>query len=182
MYHCSNFVARTKMERRQLHSNRATGRHLKGARAIMKRRLALLAFLALGFWASRPTLRTSRRPALHGRSSALRPESATGSDRTHEPRPAGAGQVFPSNGCTVVSNLDGNAGQVFLVRPAQGLLPQLLADVLQLVNGILDAEPDQTLVIPPNANNQATASTAPRVCGIALRLTTTELLSRTVCE
>jgi subtilisin family serine protease len=67
-----------------------------------------------------------------------------------------------SNGCTVVGNLDGNVGQVFLVRPAQGLLPQLLADVLQLVNGILDAEPDQTLTIPPNANNQATASTAPQ--------------------
>jgi subtilisin family serine protease len=67
-----------------------------------------------------------------------------------------------SNGCTVVGNIDGNANQLFLVRPAQGLLPQLLADVLQLVNGILDAEPDQTLLIPPNANNQATASTAPQ--------------------
>jgi hypothetical protein len=67
-----------------------------------------------------------------------------------------------SNGCTVVGNLDGNANQLFLVRPAQGLLPQLLADVLQLVNGILDAEPDQTLLIPPNVNNQATASTAPQ--------------------
>ena len=66
------------------------------------------------------------------------------------------------SGCTVVGNLDGNANQLFLVRPAQGLLPQLLADVLNLVNGILDAEPDQTLMIPPNANNQATASTAPQ--------------------
>jgi subtilisin family serine protease len=73
----------------------------------------------------------------------------------------GLQNVCLSNGCTVVGNLDGNVGQVFLVRPAQGLLPQLLADVLQLVNGIIDAEPDQTLTIPPNANNQATASTAP---------------------
>ena len=74
----------------------------------------------------------------------------------------GLRNVCLSNGCTVVGNLDGNAGQVFLVRPAQGLLPQLLADVLNLVNGILDAEPDQILTIPPNVNNQATASTAPQ--------------------
>ena len=74
----------------------------------------------------------------------------------------GLTNVCLSNGCTVVGNLDGNVGQVFLVRPAPGLLPQLLADVLNLVNGILDAEPDQTLTIPPNVNNQATASTAPQ--------------------
>jgi subtilisin family serine protease len=74
----------------------------------------------------------------------------------------GLKNVCLSNGCTVVGNLDGNVGQVFLVRPAQGLLPQLLAAVLNLVNGILDAEPDQTLTIPPNVNNQATASTAPQ--------------------
>jgi subtilisin family serine protease len=75
---------------------------------------------------------------------------------------AGLQNACLSNGCTVVGNIDGNAHQIFLVRPAQGLLPQLLADVLQLVNGILDAEPDQTLMIPPNVNNQATASTAPQ--------------------
>jgi subtilisin family serine protease len=74
----------------------------------------------------------------------------------------GLQNVCLSNGCTVVGNLDGNVGQVYLVRPAQGLLPQLLADVLNLVNGILDAEPDQTLTIPPNENNSATASTAPQ--------------------
>jgi subtilisin family serine protease len=74
----------------------------------------------------------------------------------------GLRNVCVSNGCTVVTNLDGNANQLFLVRPAQGLLPQLLANVLQLVNGILDAEPDQVLTIPPNVNNQATASTAPQ--------------------
>ena len=75
---------------------------------------------------------------------------------------AGLRNVCLSNGCTVVTNLDGNANQLFLVRPAQGLLPQLLANVLQLVNGILDAEPDQILTIPPNVNNQAIASTAPQ--------------------
>ncbi len=74
----------------------------------------------------------------------------------------GLKNVCLSNGCSEVGNLDGNVGQVFLVRPAQGLLPQLLANVLNLVNGILDAEPDQTLTIPPNVNNQATASTAPQ--------------------
>jgi Subtilase family len=74
----------------------------------------------------------------------------------------GLQNVCLSNGCTVVGSLDGNANQLFLVRPAQGLVPQLLADVLQLVAGILDAEPDQVLVIPPNNSNQATASTAPQ--------------------
>jgi hypothetical protein len=74
----------------------------------------------------------------------------------------GLKNVCLSKGCTVVGNLDGNVDQLFLVRPAQGLIPQLLADVLNLVNGILDAEPDQTLTIPPNVNNQATASTAPQ--------------------
>jgi hypothetical protein len=75
---------------------------------------------------------------------------------------AGLQNACLSNGCTVVSNLDGNVGQLFLVRPAQGLLAQLLADVLKLVTGILDAEPDQSLTIPPNVSNQATASTAPQ--------------------
>jgi hypothetical protein len=74
----------------------------------------------------------------------------------------GLQNVCLSNGCTVVGSLDGNANQLFLVRPAQGLLPELLADVLQLVAGILDAEPDQVLVIPPNKNGQATTSTAPQ--------------------
>jgi subtilisin family serine protease len=66
-----------------------------------------------------------------------------------------------SDGCTVVGNLDGNANQLFLVRPAKGLLPQLLAGVLRLVNGIIDAEPDQILMIPPN-QSQTTTSTAPQ--------------------
>jgi len=75
---------------------------------------------------------------------------------------AGLQNACLSNGCTVVGNLDGSANQLFLVRPAQGLLPQLLADVLRLVTGILDAEPDQTLMIPPNENTSTTASTAPQ--------------------
>src|SRR5580693_9337808 len=75
---------------------------------------------------------------------------------------AGLQNACLSNGCTVVGNLDGNANQLFLVRPAQGLLPQLLAGVLRLVNGILDAEPDQALMIPPNENGNTTSSTAPQ--------------------
>jgi subtilisin family serine protease len=75
---------------------------------------------------------------------------------------AGLQATCQSNGCTVVGNLDGNLNQLFLVRPAQGLLPALLADVLRLATGILDAEPDQVLVIPPNTGNGATASTPPQ--------------------
>jgi subtilisin family serine protease len=67
-----------------------------------------------------------------------------------------------SNGCTVVGNIDGNMNQVFLVRPVQGLLPQLLAGLLRLVDGILDAEPDQALMIPPNNTNQTSSSTPPQ--------------------
>ncbi len=65
------------------------------------------------------------------------------------------------HGCTVVGSLDGNLGQVFLVRPVNGLLPNLLADVLNLVNGILDAEPDQVFAIPPNPTSQSTSNAPP---------------------
>jgi subtilisin family serine protease len=75
---------------------------------------------------------------------------------------AGLENACLSNGCTVVGNIDGNQNQVFLVRPAQGLLPNLLAGILRLVSGILDAEPDQVLVIPPNNGNGASASTPPQ--------------------
>ena len=74
----------------------------------------------------------------------------------------GLKNVCLSGGCTVVGSLDDGANQLFLVKPAQGLLPQLLADVLRLVTGILDAEADQILVIPPNNSAGATASTAPQ--------------------
>ena len=61
---------------------------------------------------------------------------------------AGLQGVCASNGCTVVGSLDGNQGQLFLVQPAQGLISSLLASVLRLVDGIIDAEPDQLLTIP----------------------------------
>jgi Subtilase family len=56
------------------------------------------------------------------------------------------------NGCTVVRNLDGQ-NQVFLVQPAKGLLPNVLASILNLVTGIVDAEPDQLVIIPPSSNS-----------------------------
>lgn len=65
------------------------------------------------------------------------------------------------HGCTVVGSLDGGLGQVFLVRPVNGLLPNLLAGVLRLVNGILDAEPDQVLNIPPNPTAPDASSAPP---------------------
>lgn len=54
------------------------------------------------------------------------------------------------NNCTVVGNLDGDLNQVFLVRPNGGLLADTLAGILRLVTGILDAEVDQILALPPN--------------------------------
>lgn len=65
------------------------------------------------------------------------------------------------DGCTVVQGLDGNQNQLFLVRPVKGLLPNLLAGVLRLVTGILDAEVDQTVTIPTSPSNQAQASVPP---------------------
>ncbi|MFZ0618571.1 MAG: hypothetical protein WAM01_07770, partial [Candidatus Acidiferrales bacterium] len=74
---------------------------------------------------------------------------------------AGLRNVCVLRGCTVAGNLDGDQNQVFLVRPVQGLLPNLLAGVLRLVTGIVDAEPDQTLTIPPNATSTSTTSNPP---------------------
>jgi subtilisin family serine protease len=65
------------------------------------------------------------------------------------------------NGCTVTQSLDGSEGQLFLVQPQQGLIPDLLASVLRLVNGILDAEPDQLVIIPPNTSSGAYQTTIP---------------------
>src|SRR5277367_2348188 len=150
------------MERRHLHGNRAASRHSKGAVAIMRRLIGIILLLSVGFWGQ-----PARAQGLLG--GLL---STVGQVLSGQPQPGvivrtnlgllGLKNVCLSNGCTVVSNLDGNVGQLFLVRPAQGLLPQLLADVLNLVNGILDVEPDQTLTIPPNKNNSATSSTAPQ--------------------
>lgn len=73
---------------------------------------------------------------------------------------AGLQNICLVNGCTVIRNLDGQ-DQLFLVQPVQGLLPQVLASVLNLVNGILDAEPDQLVVIPPTSNAGPFQTTIP---------------------
>jgi len=65
------------------------------------------------------------------------------------------------NGCTVVRNLDGSPNQVFLVRPNSGLLPDVLAAILRLVTGILDAEVDQVLAIPTELGNQVVLTALP---------------------
>jgi subtilisin family serine protease len=76
--------------------------------------------------------------------------------------PAGLQAACKQNGCTVAGNLDGGLNQLFLVRPTQrGLIPQLLAFVLRLVTGVLDAEVDQVLTIPPNPTNQTLANMPP---------------------
>lgn len=64
------------------------------------------------------------------------------------------------NGCKVVGSLDGNQHQVFLVKPTNGLLPDLLASVLRLVTGILDAEVDQVVAMPRTSANLTTIPTA----------------------
>jgi len=74
---------------------------------------------------------------------------------------AGLKAVCASNSCTVVENLDGSEGQVFLVQPAQGLLPSVLATVLNLVDGILDAEPDQLLTLPVSTSAGPFQNTIP---------------------
>jgi subtilisin family serine protease len=74
---------------------------------------------------------------------------------------AGLQAACLSNGCTVTESLDGSQGQLFLVQPQQGLLPDVLASVLRLVDGILDAEPDQLVVIPPNTSTGAFQATIP---------------------
>ena len=73
---------------------------------------------------------------------------------------AGLQNVCLINSCTVVRSLDGG-NQLYLVQPAQGLLPDLLATVLRVVDGILDAEPDQLLVIPPSTSSQPYQTTVP---------------------
>jgi len=130
----------------------------------MKRLIGLSVLLVVGLWgqpASAQGLLTGLLPTvLQILSNGLGPQPGV-IVRTNLGL-AGLQNACLSNGCTVVGNIDGNANQLFLVRPAQGLLPQLLAGVLRLVTGILDAEPDQTLMIPPNKNGQTTSSTAPQ--------------------
>lgn len=129
----------------------------------MKRRIWLVLLLAIGLW--------GRPAAAQGLLGGLLSDVGTTLSNLTTPQPgvivrtnlglAGLQSVCLLNGCTVVGNIDGNLNQVFLVKPVQGLLPNLLADVLRLVTGIIDAEPDQTLVIPPNPTSQSTSNNPP---------------------
>ena len=65
------------------------------------------------------------------------------------------------NGCTVTGSIDGNLGQVFLVTPNSDLLPDVLAATLRLVTGILDAETDQLIMLPPNPAQGALQTQVP---------------------
>jgi subtilisin family serine protease len=65
------------------------------------------------------------------------------------------------HGCAVVRNLDDGIGQLYLVQPTDGLLPNLLVNILELVSGIVDAEVDQVLVIPPDPSSSTTTGNPP---------------------
>ena len=126
---------------------RLQGGYAKGAVANMKRRIWLITLvLAIGLW--------GRPAAAQGLLGGLLSTVGSVLSSLTSPQPgvivrtnlglAGLQNTCLLNGCTVVGNIDGNQNQVFLVRPVQGLLPNLLAGVLRLVTGILDAEPDQS--------------------------------------
>jgi subtilisin family serine protease len=74
---------------------------------------------------------------------------------------AGLQQICLVEGCTVIRGLDGNQSQLFLVAPANGLLSNVLVGVLNLVNGIVDAEVDQAVTIPSSPSDQAQAAAPP---------------------
>lgn len=75
---------------------------------------------------------------------------------------AGLQAQCEQNGCAVVRNLDGGIGQLFLVCPTQqGLLASVLADVLRLLTGVVDAEVDQVVQVPPSPSSQSTTGSAP---------------------
>jgi subtilisin family serine protease len=117
----------------------------------MNRRIWIVILLAMGLWSQPASAQLVS--GLLGGSTNSTSASATLSGgvivRTSL-GPLGLDLVCLLNGCTVVGNLDGNLNQVFLVKPASGLLPQVLAQTLRLVTGILDAEVDQIVAIPTN--------------------------------
>lgn len=74
---------------------------------------------------------------------------------------AGLQLVCLAVGCQVAGGLDGSVGQVFLVMPKPGVIPQVLASTLRLIAGVLDAEVDQVLTIPTEAVSQVVLATPP---------------------
>lgn len=113
----------------------------------MKRRFSIILLLVAGLWAQ-----PSSAQLLSGSltSSGTTTSASGGVIVRTTLGTAGLNLVCLLNGCTVVGSLDGDLNQVFLVKPASGLLPEVLAATLRLVTGIVDAEVDQILSIPKN--------------------------------
>jgi subtilisin family serine protease len=129
----------------------------------MKRRIWLVVLLFAGLWgqpaAAQGLLGGLLSNVVNTLSSLTTPQPAV-IVRTNMGL-AGLQSTCRSHGCTVVGNIDGNLNQVFLVKPVQGLLPNLLAGVLRLVTGIVDAEPDQAVAVPPNPSSNSTSNAPP---------------------
>lgn len=133
----------------------------------MKRLTLVVALLILGFW---PRV-ASAQGLLGGLlSGVVQTVTTTVGDLLGQPQAvivrtnlgsAGLQNVCLANGCTVIRNLDGSENQVFLVQPVQGLLPDVLADLLRLVDGISDAEPDQLVILPVISNSGPFQTTIP---------------------
>jgi subtilisin family serine protease len=131
----------------------------------MKRRFWVILILSIGLWGQSASAQGLLGGLLSNvsttLSSVLNGQQQQGVIvRTNQGLP-GLQNICLLSGCTVTRNLDGGQNQVFLVQPVQGLLPNLLAGVLRLVNGIVDAEVDQVVQIPMNPNNPSIVGTAP---------------------
>jgi subtilisin family serine protease len=142
---------------------RLQGGYAKGAVEIMKHRILVFLLLFVGLWgqpaAAQGLLGSLLSDVVSDLSSLTSPP--TGVIVRTNLGLAGLQHACLLNGCTVVRNLDGSLNQVFLVQPTTGLLPNLLADILKLVTGIIDAEPDQALAIPPDPTTQTASNTPP---------------------
>jgi subtilisin family serine protease len=122
----------------------------------MKHRIAVVALLIAALWAQPASaqllgglLGGSSSTSSSAGASASSPAGPTGGVIVRTVLgPLGLKLVCLLENCTVVSNLDGGLNKVFLVKPASGLLPQVLASTLSLVTGIVDAEVDQVVAIP----------------------------------
>lgn len=160
----ARFPGRTRNSKgRSFSSARSDGFTTKGAANNMSRRIWLVLVLLIGI---------SIQPAsAQGLLGGVLSNLGSSSSSSTSPQPGvivrttlglrGLNLTCLLYGCSVVGNLDGNIGQLYLVRPTNGLLPNLLASLLRLVNGVLDAEPDQTLTIPPNSTSSQTSDNPP---------------------
>jgi subtilisin family serine protease len=126
----------------------------------MKRQIWILAIIIAGLWGQPASAQGLLGGLLSTVSSAL--TSLTSPPQAVIVRTnlglAGLQNTCRNQGCTVSAGLDGNVGQLFLVKPVQGLLPNLLAGLLRAVTGILDAEVDQVATLPSVAASRASNS------------------------